>query len=219
MDTKVFRDISYGMYVVSTKTDKNVGCFINTLVQITSSNPTVSISINKDNYTNKCIKESKKFAVSILKEDATDKVISIFGYSSSIDRDKFSDISYEEVEDIPVVVEDMCSYIVCDLVNVVDCGTHDFFIGKVVSTKKLNADRPMTYRYYHEVLKGKSPRNAPTYVEEEKKVSSSNSSRYQCTICGYIYDDSREEIPFNDLPDTWVCPRCGVGKEYFEKID
>ena len=50
MDIKVFNDISYGMYVVSSKNDKNVGCFINTLVQITSNNPMVSISVNKDNY-------------------------------------------------------------------------------------------------------------------------------------------------------------------------
>lgn len=218
MDIKVFNDISYGMYVVSSKNDKNVGCFINTLVQITSNNPMVSISVNKDNYTNKCIKESKEFAVSILKEDSTDKIISIFGYSSSLDKDKFADVEYENVMGLPVVVEDMCSYIVCDLVNVVDCGSHDLFIGKVKESKKLNDDRPMTYRYYHEVLKGKSPKNAPTYVELSNDKQDNSSSLYQCSICGYIYDDSKEEIPFLELPDDWVCPRCGVGKEYFSKI-
>ena len=58
MDKKIFRDISYGMYIVSSKSNdnKNVGCVINTLTQITSTEPTISISLNKDNYNNKIIK-------------------------------------------------------------------------------------------------------------------------------------------------------------------
>lgn len=216
MDLKVFRDISYGMYVVTTKTDKNVGCFINTLIQITSENPTVGISINKENYTNKILKEKKRFAVSILKESATDKLISTFGYFSSSDKDKFEQVEYEDILDMPVVKEDMCSYLICDIVNVIDCGSHDLFIGKVIETKKLSEERPMTYKYYHEVLKGKSPKKAPTYIEE--KTNSTDSNKYQCSICGYIYDDSKEKIKFEELPDDWKCPRCGVGKDLFVKI-
>jgi len=217
MDTKVFRDISYGMYVLTTKNDKPVGCIINTLIQITSENPTIAISVNKENYTNKVLKEKKKFAVSILKENITDKVISTFGYFSSKEKDKFENIEYQEVEDIPVVTEDVCSYLLCEVINVIDNGTHDIFIGKVLDTKKLNEEIPMTYKYYHEVLKGKSPKNAPTYIKENEEVKESN--KYQCTICGYIYDNDKEEIKFEDLPDDWKCPRCGVGKEYFKKVN
>ena len=147
MDLKVFRDISYGMYVVSTSNEKNVGCFINTLIQITSSNPTVAISVNKENYTNEVIKNKKRFSVSILKESASDKVISVFGYHSSKDVDKFENILYEEVLGVPVVKEDMISYIVCDVINVVDCGSHDLFIGKVIDSVKLSDESPMTYKY------------------------------------------------------------------------
>ena len=51
--------------------------------------------------------------------------------------------------------------------------------------------------------------------------------KYRCTVCSYIYDpaagDSTQGInpgtDFEDLPDTWVCPECGVGKDMFEKID
>ncbi len=50
--------------------------------------------------------------------------------------------------------------------------------------------------------------------------------KYRCTVCGYIYDpaigDSTQGIAsgtaFADLPDTWVCPECGVDKSQFEKI-
>ena len=42
--------------------------------------------------------------------------------------------------------------------------------------------------------------------------------KYQCTICGYIYDDSKEEVKFEDLPDDWKCPKCKVGKNLFKEI-
>ena len=41
--------------------------------------------------------------------------------------------------------------------------------------------------------------------------------KYECTICGYIYDEAVETIKFEDLPDDYVCPICGVGKDLFEK--
>lgn len=43
--------------------------------------------------------------------------------------------------------------------------------------------------------------------------------KYRCTICGYIYDDAKEEVKFEDLPEDWVCPLCGVGKDMFEKVE
>lgn len=50
--------------------------------------------------------------------------------------------------------------------------------------------------------------------------------KYRCTVCGYIYDPQigdpengiKPGTAFKDLPDTWVCPECGVGKDLFEKI-
>lgn len=39
--------------------------------------------------------------------------------------------------------------------------------------------------------------------------------RYVCQICGYIYDDTKEKIPFGELPDDWKCPLCGASKSDF----
>jgi rubredoxin len=49
--------------------------------------------------------------------------------------------------------------------------------------------------------------------------------KYVCVVCGYIYDPQVGDpvggiapgTSFEDLPDTWVCPECGVGKDNFEK--
>jgi rubredoxin len=50
--------------------------------------------------------------------------------------------------------------------------------------------------------------------------------KYLCTVCGYIYDPAKGDpdngqppgTSFDDLPDDWVCPECGVPKSDFEKI-
>ncbi|OFZ49094.1 MAG: hypothetical protein A2381_15965 [Bdellovibrionales bacterium RIFOXYB1_FULL_37_110] len=41
---------------------------------------------------------------------------------------------------------------------------------------------------------------------------------YKCTVCGYLYDESKESIPFIQLPQTWVCPICGVSKSEFCQV-
>ncbi len=48
--------------------------------------------------------------------------------------------------------------------------------------------------------------------------------KYECIACGYIYDPNSVipkqaslRYPFEDLPDDWECPDCGVGKDQFEK--
>ena len=220
MDKTIFRDISYGMYIVTTKdkNNKNVGCVINTLTQITSDEPIISISLNKNNYTNKAIKDSKLFAISILSIDTKKEQIGTFGYHSSKDIDKFKDINYEITNNIPVINDNITGYLIVELINIIDCNTHDIFIAKVLDTKKISNIEPMTYKYYRENLKGTSPKNAPTYIEEETN-SKETTHKYKCTICGYVYDDAKEKIKFEDLPEDWKCPLCGAYKSLFKKIN
>ncbi len=229
MDNNVFRDISYGLYIISTKyNERNVGCVINTVSQVTSENPIISFSLNKENYTNEAIKNTKKFAISIISETINNDIIYKFGYYSSKDTDKFEEYKYELCDDIPVITEGICSYLICELIQTIDCETHDLFISRVIDTKKLSSEKEMTYRYYHEVVKGSAPKNAPTYIEvnqeeeqnhkNEGNLANKEFNKYKCIICGYIYDEEVEKVKFEDLPDDWKCPRCGVGKENFIKI-
>ncbi len=43
--------------------------------------------------------------------------------------------------------------------------------------------------------------------------------KYICKICGFIYDDNKEKVPFEKLPDDWVCPVCGAPKALFEVLE
>lgn len=40
--------------------------------------------------------------------------------------------------------------------------------------------------------------------------------KYVCQICGYVYDDAKENVPFEELPDDWKCPLCGAAKSDFK---
>jgi rubredoxin len=43
---------------------------------------------------------------------------------------------------------------------------------------------------------------------------------YKCKLCGFVYDPADNDgVKFEDLPDDWCCPLCGVGKENFEPCD
>ena len=43
--------------------------------------------------------------------------------------------------------------------------------------------------------------------------------RYICSVCGYVYDEEIEKVPFTDLPDDWACPMCKAPKSMFEAED
>ncbi|HBE91356.1 MAG TPA: rubredoxin [Gammaproteobacteria bacterium] len=51
--------------------------------------------------------------------------------------------------------------------------------------------------------------------------------KWQCLVCGFIYDESKglpdEGVPpgtrWDDIPDTWQCPDCGVTKSEFDMIE
>ena len=67
------------------------------------------------------------------------------------------------------------------------------------------------------------------YVESEKKTLNHTNvmKKYICTVCEYIYDPEQGDpesgiepgTAFEDIPDDWTCPLCGVGKEDFEPYE
>lgn len=166
-DPTVLFGLTYGLYVVGAMdTDgRAVGCIINTCFQVTSQNPRLAVSINKDNYTYDVIRRTGKFSLSIIAEDTDPMIISTFGFSSSRDRDKYAAFGYELSDGVPVVNGKFCGRLILEAEQFVDCGTHFVVISRLVGTIP-GEGVPMTYAYYHKVIKGKAPKNAPTYVAE-----------------------------------------------------
>lgn len=214
MDNKILTSLSYGLYAIGVKgPERPSACIVNTVFQITVSPPVIAVSLNHDNYTNACIRNTGRFSVSVLSENTPAKVIGDLGFKSGLDTDKLKNISYEiSSDDLPVIKENCCCWFNCKLVDKIETATHTLFLAEVYSGSDEVKDTPMTYKYYHEVVKGSAPPKAPTYQPENDKLSSVNAN-YVCKVCGYVYDNP--EIPFERLPDSWCCPICKVNKSEF----
>ncbi len=167
MDLKALRDIGYGMYIVSSQKEGKCNAQIaNTVFQITSEPITIGVSINKQNLTHEYIETSKIMALSVINTNADLKFIGNFGFKCGRDIDKFKDVNIKmTASGTPIVLDNTRSWVECKVINSIDCGTHTLFLGEVVDSEVLNASEPMTYHYYHKVIKGKSPKTAPTYIE------------------------------------------------------
>lgn len=165
MDAKTLLQVTYGMYIVSTKTENEMnGLVINTVNQVTSSPPCVSVFIHKNNYTHDMIIESRAFSISILKKDTPMKFIGKWGFKSGRDIDKFEDTDYKLGDTgSPIVLDNALGYMDLELLDYFSVGTHTIFIGKIVGSDVIEEAEPMTYAYYRDIKGGKSSRNAPTY--------------------------------------------------------
>lgn len=211
IDNKAFFTLSYGLYVLTAMDgERPVGCIVNSAFQVTSSPATIAVSVNHDNFTNPCIGVGRAFALSVLGENADPELIGTFGFKSGRDFDKFAGLKYDMLGGLPVI-GDSCAHIVCNVISSLETPTHTLFLGEVTHARTAGAAAPMTYEYYHKVIKGRAPKNAPTYVPPDAPVAKDD-ARYVCDLCFYEYDG---DIPFADLPDTYTCPICGADKSQF----
>lgn len=214
INKKAFFNMSYGVYIVSTMDgSRPTGCVANSVMQITSEPSTIAVSINHGNYTNACIEKTGKFGVSILTEQSDRGLIGTFGFQSGKDIDKFEGVKSITDEGVSVVA-DACSYLVCRVIDKMETATHTVFLGEIIAADVLKEEAPMTYAYYHKVVKGKSPKNAPTYVAEDTDVVEKQEEKWVCSICGYEYNG---ELPFDEVPEEFVCPICKQPKSVFVK--
>ena len=199
MDTKALFKIGYGLYVLTAKDEKDNGCIINTVMQVTSTPLQIAIAVNKRNYTNEIIQKTRKFNLSILSEKADFSIYEHFGYKSGRDTDKFA--TFCDVKRSPngllYITKGTNAYLSAYVQNEIDLGTHSLFIGQLVASENLNDDKSATYDYYQNSVKPK-PENTV------KKG-------WRCKICGYIYEGE-------DLPVDYICPICKHGAVDFEKL-
>ncbi len=233
MNPETFFKITYGLYVVSSKYgDKLSGFVSNTVFQVTAEPAQLAIVCSKNNFTTNLISQSNAAGISLLQRETTQEIIGTFGYKSGKDFNKFENFKYKIGKTgVPILLDDTIAYFESEIVQKYDVGTHVIFIGKIIDGDILNDTlEPLTYSYYRDVKKGKAPKNSPTYIDPEKLLKKSASVKfdtYKCDSCGYLYDpnegDPSNDIPagtdFNDLPDDWHCPICGVDKSFFRKTE
>ena len=214
--------ISYGLYVIcSGNKEKGNGFVGNTVMQVTSYPMQIAVCCNKNNFTAELIAQTGVLSVSILPQTVSPTVIGTFGYKSGRDIDKLKDFEVRYgIQDVPVLLTDAIATLECKINQAIDSGTHYVYICEVTDATLLNDSDPITYDYYRKVKKGVSPQNAPTYVDESKKETAPTSEKHRCLVCGYVYDDAENDIPFAELDgDDYECPVCQANKGKFVKIE
>lgn len=190
--------LSYGLFVITAKAEKDNGCIINTVQQVTQEPLKITVAVNKDNYTHDMIKESGAFNVSILTESVPFEVFERFGFASGRNKDKFdgfSDVTRTE-NGLLYLTKYSNAVISGKVIDEIDCGTHTIFVADVTEALKLSDERSVTYQYYFDNIKPKP---------EKKKKG------FVCKICGYVYEG-------DELPDDFICPLCKHPASDFEEI-
>ena len=228
MNRKALHSITYGLYVIGSRKGDSINAQIaNTVIQVCSEPPTISVCINKGNLTHEFIDESRVFSVSVLSQDTPLSFVGSLGFKSGRESDKLSGVSYKQGETgTPVVLDHALSYLEAKVTGRMDTGSHTIFVGEVMAAEVIADGEPITYAYYQQVKRGTTPKTAPSYVEAESK-GGARMAKYKCSVCGYIYDPEKGDpdsniapgTAFEDLPDDWSCPVCGAAKPDFEKLE
>lgn len=242
MKLRAFHQMTYGIYLIASEFEgQKVGYIANTVFQVTSHPPLVAISCHKNNVSAEIIRKAGSFSVSVLRKDASPKLIGDFGFKSGRDIDKYSELQIiRSKTGVPVVLNDSLAWFDCRIREMTDLGSHWLMIGEVMESELISEDEPLTYAWYREKYKILSPGNSPTFLdreqlEQERQTALSEpgesgevktaTREYICVICGFTYDPAEGDpsvgippgTPFEELPEDYRCPVCNATKEYFRE--
>lgn len=208
MDLKALYKITYGLYLLTAREgSKDNGCIINTVMQVAENPVRLAVSVLKKNLTHDMIQSTGKLALSALTTEADFALFRRFGMQSGRMTDKFADFPYvTDCGNGLLRLTAFCNmYLRAKVVQTVDLGTHSLFIAEVEEAQNLSQAESCTYSYYQAHIK---PR--PAVKPEGKK--------WVCDVCGWIYDEAATGIPWEELPEDFLCPLCKHGKGDFSPI-
>lgn len=190
MDKKAMYQLTYGLFVLTAKEgEKDNGCIVNTVSQVTTTPNRIIVAVNKQNLTHDMIVNTGVFNVSVLTENSKFETYKHWGFQSGRDVDKVEAISFKRSENgLIYLVEETNAFLSAKVVSMTDLGTHTLFLADVTDGEVLSQEESVTYSYYQKNIK-----TAP--VQEEKKKG------FICTVCGYIYEG-------DTLPEDFICPWC-----------
>lgn len=201
MDKKAMYNLTYGLFILTAKEgEKDNGCIVNTVSQVTTEPNRIVVAVNKQNYTHGMIERMGVFNVSILTEHSAFETYKHWGFQSGADTDKIQAIVYKRAENgVIYIAEETNAFLSAKVVSATDLGTHTLFLADVTDGAVLSEDNSVTYSYYQKNIK-----TAPAATEKKKG--------FICTVCGYIYEG-------DVLPEDFVCPWCKHPASDFKPIE
>lgn len=154
-DAATFRNLTYGVFVLTTKGEKENGCIVNTAVQVASKPDRIAISVQKGNYTRELIEQSGEFNISVLTEDVPFEAIRHFGMQTGRETDKFADFTDTDVASngIRYINKYTNAFFSAKVVSSTDLGSHVMFVGEITESKVLGTEASCTYAHYHKAIR------------------------------------------------------------------
>lgn len=191
MNKNAMFNLTYGLFVLTAREgDKDNGCIVNTVSQVTTTPNRIVVAVNKTNYTHDMIVRTGIFNVSVLTKNSKFETYKHWGYQSGAKVDKAERITFNRSESGVIYLEEETNaYLSAKVVSETDLGTHTLFLADVTAAEVLSEDESVTYSYYQGNIK-------PAPAAEEKKKKG-----FICTVCGYIYEG-------DVLPEDYICPIC-----------
>ncbi len=207
MNRKAFNRINYGLFLVGAVLDgKYQGCVVNSLHQITSSNPAkFSISLNKSNETFKAIEAAGSFAATVLERETPKELVDLFGYKSGRVVNKFDGFDVErDGAGNPYVKDHALARFSCKVVEKLDLGTYMLYIAETTEAEVLGEGPALTVDDFKNDG-GSTPPTATVVRTLE------GNEGWRCTICGYVAEKET-------LPEGYQCPICRANRDKFVKL-
>lgn len=156
MDKTALFQLTYGLYVLTAKAEKDNGCIVDAVMQLTDEPLRLAVCVNRNHLTNEMIKETNKFNLSVLTIEAPQETYAHFGYQSGREVDKFADGQNVNrgSNGIVYITENTNAYLECKVEQAIEYETHTLFIAFVEEAKRLNEQNSVTYAQYRkEILK------------------------------------------------------------------
>ncbi len=204
MNPNAMFQISYGLYVLTSKDgERDSGCITNTVMQVTAEPTQVAFAINKSNFTHDLVAASREFSASVISEEANFSLFQRFGFQSGRNTDKFDGFAaFRHAPNGTAIIEEGTNaYLSGSVEKQIDLGTHSLFVARVTDMDILTKTPSATYNFYQAHIK---PR--PAAPKHPK-----GTVLWRCKVCGY-------EVVADTLPDDFVCPVCKHPASDFERI-
>lgn len=219
MDIDALYKLTHGLYILGAREDgkRLVGSVVDAVMQVANKPLVIALSCNNQSYTKECIEKSNEFSLSVLCKSVDPYVIANFGFQSSRNVDKWDNVDYCIMDDMPYL-KDNLAMVRCKVLQSIVYDSNTLFVAEVINCKNNEGGEPLTYSDYRSYFKNDVIKSFNDFKQNKEKMKMSadvknDGKHWVCTVCGYVYD---EETPFEELPEDWLCPLCGVDKSFFE---
>lgn len=209
IDWNALYKVSLGLYILGAKDgNRFVGSIVDAVMIAANKPCALAISCNKQSYTKACIEQTTELSLSVLAKDVEPFVVANFGFQSSKNINKWDMVKFDELESLPVL-RDCLAQITAKVVHQYPLDSNTVFIAEINSAKLVKNGENLLYEDYRNYFKDDVIKSFQQYQKEKKMAK-----QWVCTVCNYVYDG---ETPFEELPDDYICPLCGVDKSFFEE--